>query len=138
MCNNKNNETMDENNFNIIHIDDSSLSSDSVSIMNNREIMRYVINLQTKSFEDNKISLISNLIDPITKIFGDPNKTLRLEFMTKCWSLKYKDLIFNVYTAKNRGTTYEICDCTYDDVRNGKENKTIMEFLDKLYELINM
>jgi len=121
----------------IIHIDGKYFSNDSVSITNSREILNYMVNIQTHAFQDNKLTLTSNLIEPLTKIFGTQNKTIRSEFMLKLWILKFKDLTFNVYTAKNRGTSYEVCDYSYEDVRNGKIDKKIIEFLEELYKLIN-
>ena len=121
----------------IIHIDGKYFSNDSVSITNSREILNYMVNIQTHAFQDNKLTLTSNLIEPLTKIFGTQNKTIRSEFMLKLWILKFKDLTFNVYTAKNRGTSYEVCDYSYEDVREGKIDKKIIEFLEKLYILIN-
>ena len=121
----------------IIHIDGKYFSNDSVSITNSREILNYMVNIQTHAFQDNKLTLTSNLIEPLTKIFGTQNKTIRSEFMLKFWILKFKDLTFNVYTAKNRGTSYEVCDYSYEDVRNGKIDKKIIEFLEELYKLIN-
>ena len=121
----------------IIHIDGKYFSNDSVSITNSREILNYMVNIQTHAFQDNKLTLTSNLIEPLTKNFGTQNKTIRSEFMLKFWILKFKDLTFNVYTAKNRGTSYEVCDYSYEDVRNGKIDKKIIEFLEELYKLIN-
>ena len=121
----------------ITHIDGKYFSNDSVSITNSREILNYMVNIQTHAFKDNKLTLTSNLIEPLTKIFGTQNKTIRSEFMLKLWILKFEDLTFNVYTAKNRGTSYEVCDYSYEDVRNGKIDKKIIEFLEELYKLIN-
>jgi len=130
---NKFEETIDK----ITHVEGKDFSNDSVPITNSREILTYMVNIQTSAFKDNKLTLTSNLIEPLTKKFGTQNKTMRLEFMTKLWILKFKDLTFNVYTAKNRGTSYEVCDYSYEDVREGKIDKKIIEFLEKLYILIN-
>ena len=128
------NETHEE----IIHIEGNDVSNDSVPITNNRDILTYMVNIQTDAFKSHKLVLTSNLIEPLTKIFGTQNKTMRLEFMTKLWVLKFKDLTFNVYTAKNRGTSYEVCDYSYEDIRTDKLlTKKIIEFLDELYKLIN-
>lgn len=121
----------------ITHIEGKDFSIESSVITNSREILTYMVNIQTSAFQDNKLSLTSNLIEPLTKKFGAQNKTMRLEFMTKLWILKYKDLTFKVYTAKNRGTSYEVCDYSYEDIREGKIDKKIIEFLEKLYKLIN-
>ena len=113
------------------------LLKSSVPVTNNIDIMRHIIDIQTESYKTDKKNLTSNLINELTKIFGDPNKRLRLEFNTKVWCLNFNGLDFNVFTAKGKGTGIEVCDLSYEDVRNGLKKEEIIEFLDELYKIIN-
>lgn len=113
------------------------LLKSSVPVTNNIDIMRHIIDIQTESYKTDKKNLTSNLINELTKIFGDPNKRLRLEFSTKVWCLNFNGLDFNVFTAKGKGTGIEVCDLSYEDVRNGLKKEEIIEFLDELYKIIN-
>src|ERR1022692_4831398 len=79
-------------------------NKNSTPIVNNPIILKWIVNNQIKSYEESKKNLLQNLVTEMTELFGDPNRTLRLEFMTKLWILKYKGLIFNVFTAKGKGT----------------------------------
>lgn len=86
------------------------LLKSSVPVTNNIDIMRHIIDIQTESYKTDKKNLTSNLINELTKIFGDSNKRLRLEFSTKVWYLNFNGLDFNVFTAKGKGTWIEVCD----------------------------
>src|ERR1035437_3516129 len=88
----------------------------SVPVQNSREILRWICDNQTKSYQNKEKNLSQNLISELTELFGNPNKTLRLEFMTKLWILKYNDIIFNVFTARNKGTSIEVCGYSHDDI----------------------
>lgn len=110
---------------------------DSVPVTNNSELMQYMIDIQMKSYKNGGKNLTSNLIDELTKEFGEPNKRLRLEFNTKVWCLQFKGNDYNVFTAKGKGTGIEICGLSYEDVRNGVKKQDIKDFLDELYKIIN-
>jgi hypothetical protein len=105
-------------------------------ISNNPNILKYLVDNQLLSYRENKKNLSRNMIEELTIVFGKHNKCLRLVFMTKIWILEYKGFNFFVYTAKNKGTTIELQE-NYDDIRNGKHEDIIIEFLDQLYTLIN-
>lgn len=110
---------------------------DSVPVTNNMEIMQYMIDIQMKSYKSGEKNLTSNLIDELTREFGEPNKRLRLEFNTKLWCLQFKGNDYNIFTAKGKGTGIEICGLSYEEVRNGIKKEEIMEFLDELHRIIN-
>jgi len=111
--------------------------NDSVPVTNSRKISQWFVDNSMSSHKEGHISLLKNLITELTELFGVYNKGMRLEFLTKVWILKYKDLTFNIFTAKGKGTSIEVCDLKYEDIRNGKYENEIIEFLQKLYELIN-
>lgn len=123
---------------NISHITGKVFNKNSIPVSCNASILQWMVDNQVKSYENSKKNLLQNLIDELTNIFGNPNKTLRLEFMTKLWILKFNDLIFNVFTAKNKGTSIELCNYSYDEITNNNQLKNnIIEFLSELHKLIN-
>jgi hypothetical protein len=124
-------------NENITHVEGTIFNKNSVSVDNNPIVLNWMVNCITNSHHLNKKSLAKNLVEELTTLFGKPNRTLRLEFMMKLWILKYKDITFNIFTAKNKGTYIEICDYTYNEIRTGSKQKEILEFLEELHKLIN-
>lgn len=111
---------------------------DSVPVTNNPNILKWLVDCQTNSYRNNHKNLSQNLLKELEEIFGSSNKSLRLEFMTKVWILEYNGLIFNVFTAKGKGTSVEVCGYDYDDIRTGTNEKEIIEFLEELHKLINV
>jgi len=109
----------------------------SVTIANNPTLLKQLVDYDMEAYRNKEKGLSHNLIEELTYLFGGQNVTLRLESMTKLWILEYKDLIFNVYSAKGKGTSIEICGYTSEDIRIGKRQKDISEFLENLYALIN-
>jgi len=107
---------------------------DSVPISNNRNLMEWLVNCQTKSHLNKQKNLSKNLLVELESIFGSSNKSLRLEFMTKVWVLEYNGLVFNVFTAKGKGTSIEICGYEYKDIELPVNDKewTIVGLSDKL------
>lgn len=81
------------------------ITDSSVPVMNNPRISQWLCDNSVKAYEQKKKNLMHNLINELTALFGKQNKTLGLEFFTRLWGLKYKDLTFNVYTAKGKGTS---------------------------------
>lgn len=124
-------------NDDIIHITGKFFNKNSVPVQNNINISNWFIKNSMTAYREGHIGLLKNLISELTELFGKSNKTIRLEFMTRVWILKYKNLTFNVFTAKGKGTSIEVCDFDYEDIRNGKYEAEIIEFLEKLYNLIN-
>ena len=111
---------------------------DSVPVTNNPNILKWLVDCQTNSYRNNHKNLSQNLLKELEEIFGSSNKSLRLEFMTKVWILEYNGLIFNIFTAKGKGTSVEVCGYDYDDIRTGTNEKEIIEFLEELHKLINV
>lgn len=109
----------------------------SVPVTNNPHIMKYMIDIQMESFKNGTKNLTSNLIDELTREFGEPNKRLRLEYNTKVWCLQFNGIDYNIFTAKGKGTGIEICGLTYEEVRNGDKEKETIEFLDELHRIVN-
>jgi hypothetical protein len=109
----------------------------SSPITNNPNILGWLVDNQTKSYRNSHKNLLGNLIDDLTNIFGKSNKVLRLEFNTKVWLLGYKDLMFNVFTAKGAGTSIELCNYSIEQLRNGERQEDIIDFLKELHIKIN-
>jgi hypothetical protein len=109
----------------------------SVPVTNNSEILQYIIDIQMDSYRNDKKCLSTNLLEELNRDFGKPNKRMRLEFLNSVWSLNFKGIDYNVFSAKGKGTGIEICGFSYDDIRNGVHKKEIKEFLDELYKTIN-
>lgn len=107
---------------------------DSIPVINNPNILKWLVDCQINSYLNNQKNLSKNLLKELEYFFGNSNKSLRLEFMTKVWILEYNKLIF---TSKGKGTSVEICGCDYDDIRTGTKEKEIVEFLEELHRLIN-
>jgi len=117
----------------IIKIEGKKFSDNSIPVTNSRKVLDWIVNTQFKTEKN----LMQNLIVELTELFGTYNRGLRLEFLTKLWILKYKDITFNVFTAKGKGTSIEIVDQEFEDIRFGKKDKEIIEFLEKLTILVN-
>lgn len=109
----------------------------SIPIENNPNILKWLVNLQTNSYKNKQKNLSQSLLNELSHLFGNCNKSLRLEFITKVWVLKYNNLIFNVFTAKNKGTSIEIIDYKHEEIRTGTKVNEIIEFLEELHKLIN-
>ena len=108
----------------------------STPVNNNVSILEWLVNCSTDSFSTNKKHLSKNLSEELKKCFGSPNKSLKLEYLTKVWVVEYKSLIFNIFASK-RGTSIEICDHDFNDIRTGTKEKEIIQFLEELHKLIN-
>lgn len=109
----------------------------SVPVTNNPDILKWLVDCQLSSYKSGRKNLSKNLINELTDLFGDPNRSIRLEFMTKVWVLQYGDLVFNVFSAKTKGTSIEICGYDYEEVRIGIKSVEIIRFLEDLHSLIN-
>jgi hypothetical protein len=109
----------------------------SVPVVNNPIILKWIVDCQTNSYLNKEKNLSSNLLIELESLFGSSNKVLRLEFMTKVWVLEYNGLVFNIFTAKKKGTSIEICGVNYEDVRIGGNETEIINFLEELHKLIN-
>jgi hypothetical protein len=112
------------------------ITKDSVPITNNKILLQKMIDYQTEGYKNNEKNLAKDLTTELNNLFGKSNKSIRLEFSNKLWILKYKDLEFYVYTSK-KGTSIEICNYDYDEIRLGKKQDDIIEFLEYLYALVN-
>ncbi len=110
----------------------------SVPVNNNPNILKWLVDCQTNSYRNGEKNLSQNLTNELEDLFGSSNKSLRLEFMTKVWILEYNGLVFNVFTAKGKGTSIEVCGYDYEDIRTGTKEADIINFLEELHRLINM
>lgn len=105
-------------------------------ISNNAEVLGYINEAIEMSIKKEELSLFSNLTKEFTYHFGKPNETVKLEFNTKIWYVKFNDISINILTSK-RGTSYEIKNVNFQDLREDKYNEVILEFLCNMYKLIN-
>jgi len=110
----------------------------SVPVTNNPKILKWIVDCQTNSYRNNQKNLSRNLLTEFEKTFGRSNKSLRLEFMSKVWILECNGLCFNIFIAKGKGTSIEICGYGYDDIRTGVKEKEIIDFLKELHQLVNL
>lgn len=108
----------------------------SFPISNNFVILEYINKIEMRSYENKEKSILQDLREILLEIFGQPNKRMISEFLYNVYILEYKDLVFNVFTAKDYGTGIEVC-LPLDVVRSGIKNDIIIEFLEKLHKLIN-
>lgn len=115
----------------------SIILKNSVPVSNNPNILKWLVDCQTNSYLNKQKNLSQNLLVDLEEIFGSSNKSLRLEFMTKVWVLEYDGLVFNLFTAKGKGTSIEICGYTHDEIRLGEKQSEIIEFLQELHKIIN-
>lgn len=126
-----------QKNINTIIKADIQILKDSLPVTSNPHILQWVADCQAKSFLNNKKSLSQNLSVELESLFGPPNTTLRLENLTKVWILECEGLTFNVFTAKNKGTSIEICDHSYEDLQSKVSKYGMIKFLKELHNLIN-
>lgn len=114
---------------------------DSVPVTNNPKILSWIVEEQIRSYDDNKKALSSDLRESLTKVFGKQSTT-KLFFNPnsskkyKVWIFKYKNLEFNIFSASGKGTTYEICGASYNDIRTGKYEKEIIDFLTEINKVL--
>lgn len=108
---------------------------DSISTWNNSDILEYTNELSLKAYEQNKKALTSNLRVELEKAFGKCNRALRLEYYTRVWVLEFRGLVFNVFTAKDKGTSIEVVNKTFEEVRASGTTleKNIKDFMDQLF-----
>lgn len=125
-----------KNNKMISKVDTKKINN-STSITNNRFILDWMVTNQTECYITKKKTLSSDLLIELDREFGKHNKSMRLEFLTKIWVLEYKGHTFNVFSAKKKGTTIEICNCSFADIFMGDHNTIIIEFLTELSNRIN-
>jgi hypothetical protein len=110
---------------------------DSIPIENSRLVLSHFMDLQKKSFDNNKVIITESLTDELTSLFGECNKKMKLDYMTQVWVLKYKNFQFNIFSANERGTDIEICGLSFIELNTREMDKEIIKFLDIFYDMIN-
>ncbi len=115
----------------------SFVVKDSIPIANNPDILNWLVGYQLKAFETNTKNLSRNLFDELTKAYGEQTKRFMGEHLTSIWVLCYGNLMFNVFTAMGKGTSIEICDHSFEEINQGKNQKEIVDFLNELGEAVN-
>ena len=76
-------------------------AGNSVPVENDAKILQWLVDNQMDSYSKGRKNLLQSLIKELKEAFGKQNITLRLEFRSWLWVLKYKDLTFNVYGLFN-------------------------------------
>lgn len=109
----------------------------SVPVTCSATVLNWMVQEQMKAYKAGHKSLLADIREQMTKAFGEPNTTKTFEFRTKIWIIEFKSLTFNVFSAAKKGTSIEICNCTYDDMYNNTHIKEIIEFLELLSNKIN-
>lgn len=114
-------------------IERASRNKNSVPVTNNRNILTWFVEKhQIQCWKEKRKSLMSDLRSKLTQAFGKHDATVVGEFANKLWTLKQNGLTFNVYSASGKGTSIEVCDLSYEQVRNGEKEKEIIQFLSDL------
>lgn len=109
----------------------------SVPITNNPAVLNHLVNDMIGLRKEGRKNLFSDIRSEMERVFGPSNRGMRLEFMTRVWKLEYRGLHFNIFSAKSKGTSIEICGYDYEEIRAGAKEKEIIEFTNKLEKLIN-
>ena len=110
----------------------TSRLQESVPVTNNAKILNWIVDKQMDDYKNNHKSLMANLVDELTKAFGQHNLSRVFEFRTKIWVLQYKDLVFNVFSAPRKGTTIEVVGMSYEDMYKRERENDIISFLEEL------
>jgi len=92
----------------------------------------------TKQLTDNDNPATYNIIlsdnrNAFTEIFDKHNFVISNEFYRNSWLIKYHDITFIVFSAKNRGTDIEV---VYDNNDN-LDQTIIINFMQELIEKLN-
>ena len=110
----------------------------TIPIENNINIMKYLSDMNIKSYKENKKRLTQSLENEFEILFGKCHGTLRGEYYHRFWNVSFENLIFKIYTAKGKGTTSEIEGFDFKNINDLYAlNKTLIEFLDELHQMIN-
>ena len=104
----------------------------STPVTSSHDILSWIVENSMESYEQGQKNLTQNLLQELEQLFGPPNRHLKFEFPTKLWILEYQDLVFNVFTAKTKGTSIELV----GDSLDGEEEK-IIDFLKELHQKVN-
>jgi hypothetical protein len=109
----------------------------SIPVVNDTEILSRIITIQVGAYNKGLKSLSQSLVTELMMLFGASNKIMKLEYRTRVWVLEHCGIYYNVFTAVGRGTSIEICDYTFEDVRLGVMRDQILDFLEELRMLVN-
>jgi hypothetical protein len=109
----------------------------SIPLQNNFEILSFMVDNFKDAYVNNKKNLSSYLAEDLTRIFQKHNKILMLEKSTKVWVISYEDLTFNIFTAKGKGTNYEVIGEDYKILQKKEIKEKCLTFLKELYKKIN-
>ena len=112
----------------IIKLDGKYSLSGLIPVENYNKVLNFICDDIHKS-----IRLTSYLKDVLTKLFGKYNQTYKGEFFYYIWVLKFGDDVFQICTAKDKGTSINILGKLTDNKTN-----ICIEFLTKFDEIINI
>jgi len=106
----------------------------SVPVQANTNILKYIVDKQQEAYEKGRKSILSDLRKEMRESFGPCNKAINGEYYLRVWVLEFRDLTFNVATAKGLGTGLEICGKSYEEVskKKTKLEQDIIDFIDLL------
>ena len=124
-----------DNDIIIEQSDKNVVCDNTTQIENNRNILRFLSENITDAITNDKKPLSSNMSDELESIFGKQNLSMRLEYNTKIWILDAYNLEFILFCSK-RGTDIAICE-SLENISQGENEKEIISFISKIYELIN-
>ena len=105
---------------------------DSVQVTNNPTILKWICDKGVEDYKSGHKSLMDDLRPELTDAFGRYNLIRVWEFRYKIWVLKYRGIVFNVFSAAGKGTSIEVTNMSSQDLRSGTNEKDIISFLEEL------
>lgn len=104
-----------------------------VPITNDLYILQYIVDSQTKDFENGLKALSSDLRKELTEALGPHTRTFNKEGKRLLvWQLSHGKSFYQIFSGTPHGTSYEICHTDHESVRQGKYTKEITDFLQEM------
>jgi len=100
----------------------------AIRIENNIKVLEFLCGIEDMCLSDDNRKTFK-------EIFGKRDGTFKGEFFHHFWNIDYKGYVIRIYTAKDKGTSYEISnyDGTFEDYRkDNTASNIIIEFLEEL------
>lgn len=107
-------------------VNTNQINKDSVSVENYDGVLQFICNNIERS-----IVLTTYLKKELTQIFGKHNTIFKGEFFYYVWIIEFEGEIFQIFTAKGKGTQFSIVGKYGDD-----KSMVCMGFLGKMEELL--
>lgn len=111
----------------------------TIPVESNRKILNYFVKRGSENFELNKKRLQSDLRKEFKSKLGRQDNVFNGEFTHYIWYVEYEGLKFKIFSAKDKGTSYEICNFSHEEIWKADKKlvKKIIGFLDEIDNVIN-